>query len=137
MTVNAVVQGVWSVLLSRSSGSRDVVFGAVVSGRPLDSTGVEQMVGMFINTLPVRAVVPADEPVVGLCQRLQIAQAEAREYDRTPLWKIQRWSEVPRPHPLFDSLLVYENYPLPSDLGRSPAGCGSASSRRMNAPPIR
>ncbi len=116
VTVNAVVQAAWGLLLSRYSGNDDVVFGAVASGRPVGLPGVEQIVGMFINSLPVRVQVAADESLAELCQRLQLAQAEAREYQHTPLWKVQGWSQVPRPTPLFDSLVIYENYPLPADM---------------------
>ena len=116
VTVNAVVQAAWGLLLSRYSGNDDVVFGAVVSGRPVGLAGVEQIVGMFINSLPVRVQLAADESLARLCQRLQLAQAEAREYEHTPLWKVQGWSQVPRPTPLFDSLVIYENYPLPADM---------------------
>jgi amino acid adenylation domain-containing protein/non-ribosomal peptide synthase protein (TIGR01720 family) len=112
ITMNTLVQGAWALLLSRYAGEDDVVFGSVLSGRPADLPGVEEMVGMFINTLPVRVRVPQAVPVAEWLSALQAEQAEAREFEYTPLMRAQEWSQVPRGTPLFDSLLVFENYPL-------------------------
>jgi amino acid adenylation domain-containing protein/non-ribosomal peptide synthase protein (TIGR01720 family) len=112
LTLNTVVQGAWAILLQRYSGERDVVFGATVSGRPPDLPGVEQMVGLFINTLPVRIRIPADGEVLPWLQAIQAEQFEQRQYEYTPLAQIQGWSEVPRGQPLFESLVVFENYPV-------------------------
>jgi amino acid adenylation domain-containing protein/non-ribosomal peptide synthase protein (TIGR01720 family) len=116
LTLNTLVQGAWALLLSRYSGEADVVFGATVSGRPAALEGVEQMVGMFINTLPVRARVRGEEPVSAWLRVLQEEQADARQYDFTPLLQAQAWSEVPRGRPLFESLVVFENYPIDAAL---------------------
>src|SRR5262249_9623728 len=112
VTLNTVVQGAWALLLSRYSGSEDVVFGATVSGRPASLAGVEEMVGLFINTLPVRVRVKRDERVGGYLQRLQEQQVEVRQYEYSPLVEVQGWSEVGRGVRLFDTLLVFENYPV-------------------------
>ena len=111
VTLNTVSQAAWGLLLSRYSGEPEVVFGATVSGRPPELSGVESMVGLFINTLPVRVRVDETAGVAQWLQRLQDQQAEAREFEYTPLVEVQRWSEVPRETPLFESLLVFENYP--------------------------
>jgi len=112
VTLNTLVQGAWALLLSRYSGEAEVVFGTVVSGRPAALEGVEQMVGMFINTLPVRVEV-ADEQVVGeWLRQLQERQAEAREYEAVSLVQVQGWSEIERGQPLFESIIVFENYPV-------------------------
>ncbi|GHF24625.1 hypothetical protein GCM10010218_01480 [Streptomyces mashuensis] len=112
LTVNAVVQGAWALLLSRYSGERDVVFGATVSGRPADLPGVDSIVGMMINTLPVRAAVDGRAPVAEWLAGVQRAQVEARQYEYVPLTQIQNWSGVGRGTNLFDSLVVFENYPM-------------------------
>ncbi|WP_432079901.1 condensation domain-containing protein, partial [Streptomyces sp. YPW6] len=117
VTVNAVVQAVWALLLARVSGERDVVFGTTVSGRPADLAGVEGMVGLFINTLPVRVRV-GDGSAFGLVERVHRDQAELRRFDYAPLADVQRWSDVAAGEPLFESLFVFENYPL----GQSGAG---------------
>ncbi len=112
LTLNAVVQGVWALLLSRYSGERDVCFGATVSDRPANLPGVEDITGIFLNTLPVRAELPDDAGVVEWLQRLQTAQAESRRFGFVPLAQIQSWSELPRGDHLFDSIVVFENYPI-------------------------
>ncbi|HVH13658.1 MAG TPA: condensation domain-containing protein, partial [Longimicrobium sp.] len=112
VTPNTVVQGAWALLLSRYAGRDDVVFGATVSGRPAGLPGVERMVGLFINTLPVRVWVDADQPVRGWLTGVQHHQAEARQHEHARLLDVQGWSEAPREHPLFGSLVVFENYPL-------------------------
>ena len=118
LTLNTIVQGAWALLLSRYSGSEDVVFGATVSGRPAELSGVEQMLGLFINTLPVRVKIEGSERVIQWLQRMQAEEAEARQYEYTPLVEVQRWSEVERGLPLFDSILVFENYPVDASLLR-------------------
>jgi Non-ribosomal peptide synthetase modules and related proteins len=110
LTLNTVVQGVWSILLSRYSGSEDVVYGVVVSGRPTELGGVESMVGLFINTLPVRVQVPGDQVVSQWLRQLQSRQAEMRQYEYNSLVEIQGWSDVPRGEPLFEMIFVFENY---------------------------
>src|SRR5581483_6156079 len=95
VTLNTLVQGAWAVMLSRHSGQPEVVFGVTVSGRPAGLKGVERMVGLFINTLPVRVRVAAQEEVAGWLKVLQAGQVEMREYEYSPLVEVQGWSEVP------------------------------------------
>jgi amino acid adenylation domain-containing protein/non-ribosomal peptide synthase protein (TIGR01720 family) len=121
VTVNTIVQGAWAVLLSRYSRTRDVIFGATSSGRPTTLSGVESMVGLFISTLPVRVDVDPMASAWPWLRAMQEAQAEARQYEYTPLVDIQRWSELPAGVPLFDSLLAFENYPVNDGLVRGVA----------------
>jgi hypothetical protein len=114
LTLNTLVQGAWALLLSRYSGQQDVVFGATVSGRPPDLEGVEEMVGVFINTLPVRVKVTPELTVVDWLRRLQKEQLESRQYEYSPLRRVQGWSEVKRGSQLFQSIVVFENYPASS-----------------------
>jgi amino acid adenylation domain-containing protein len=114
LTLNTVVQGAWALLLNRYSGEQQVVFGATVSGRPAALAGVETMLGIFINTLPVRVRIRRDAPLSSWLKELQNVQAEMRQYEHSPLVQIQGWSEVPRGLPLFESLIVFENYPIDS-----------------------
>src|SRR5262249_19363186 len=95
----------------RYTGVDDVVFGATVSGRPAVLDSVESIVGLFINTLPVRVRVPPDDLLMPWLKQLQADQLDARQYDYSPLAKIQAWSEAPRGVPLFYTLLAFENYP--------------------------
>ena len=111
LSLNSLVQGAWAVLLSRYSGEEDVIFGVVVSGRPAALAGVESMVGLFMNTLPVRVRVSPEASLIPWLQALQAQQVEARHYEYSPLVQVQRWSDVPPGLPLFDTLLVFQNYP--------------------------
>jgi amino acid adenylation domain-containing protein/non-ribosomal peptide synthase protein (TIGR01720 family) len=117
LTLSTVVQGAWGLLLSRYSGEQDVVFGASVSGRPAGLAGVESMVGLFINTLPVRASATPEARAAPWLKALQDRHVESRQYEFTPLSDVHRWSEVPRAAPLFESLVVFENYPVDAPAG--------------------
>ncbi|OUL26116.1 non-ribosomal peptide synthetase [Nostoc sp. 106C] len=116
VTVNTLVQGAWAILLNRYSGEEDVVFGATSAGRPPALVGSDSMVGLFINTLPVRVQVSGDELLIPWLQKLQAQQVEAQQYEYSPLVQVQGWSEVPRDLPLFESILVFENYPVDASL---------------------
>ncbi|MFQ4145498.1 amino acid adenylation domain-containing protein [Chlorogloeopsis sp. ULAP02] len=112
ITLNTLVQGAWAWLLSYYSGEKDVIFGVTVSGRPVTLAGAESMIGLFINTLPLRVQVSDDTSVVALLKQIQAQQAEISQYEYSPLVQVQGWSEVPRGISLFDSILVFENYPV-------------------------
>jgi amino acid adenylation domain-containing protein len=111
LTINTLLQGAWAILLSRYTGCEDIVFGATTSGRPSDLPGSCEMIGLFINTLPARVHVSPESSLVDWLQAIQRNQAEAREYDYRSLAEVQRWSEAPSGEPLFESILVFENYP--------------------------
>ncbi|QFU93019.1 Linear gramicidin synthase subunit B [Amycolatopsis sp. YIM 10] len=111
LTVNTVFQAAWSLLLSRYSGSDDVVFGVTSSGRPVELPGVEEIAGMFINTLPARVRIPGDRTIADWLPEFQREETERRQFEFSPLAKVQDWSEVPSGATLFDSILVFENYP--------------------------
>jgi amino acid adenylation domain-containing protein/non-ribosomal peptide synthase protein (TIGR01720 family) len=118
LTMNTLVQGAWAMLLSRYSFQREVVFGTVISGRSPQLSGIESMVGLFINTLPVRVNVPPDETVISWLKQLQDQQAQLREYGYSPLSEIHRWSDVPAGVPLFESIIAFENYPVDDAVSR-------------------
>ncbi|MDD2050653.1 amino acid adenylation domain-containing protein [Pseudomonas putida] len=119
VTLNTVIQAAWLVLLQRYSGQQCVAFGATVAGRPGDLPGVEEQVGLFINTLPVIARVPAHLPLGQWLQELQAQNLQLREYEHTPLFEIQRWAG--QGDALFDTLLVFENFPVDQALSTSVA----------------
>ncbi|HZI11032.1 MAG TPA: amino acid adenylation domain-containing protein [Myxococcus sp.] len=112
LTLNTLLQAAWALLLARHSGLDDVLFGITVAGRPPELPGADNMVGLFINSLPARVRLPAHEPLLSWLQSLQAQQQELQSHEHSPLVQVQGWSEVPRGTPLFDSLLVFENYPL-------------------------
>lgn len=109
LTMNTLMQGVWALLLHRYTGSTNIVYGVTVSGRPEDLPGVEQRVGMYINTLPLHSIYGEEAGVVEWLQALQQHQQRSREYQYTALSNIQQWNMLPGD--LFDSLLAFANYP--------------------------
>ncbi|MFH5207317.1 amino acid adenylation domain-containing protein [Antrihabitans sp. NCIMB 15449] len=109
VTVNTVVQVVWGILLSRLTGRDDVVFGATVSGRPPELSGVESMVGLFINTIPVRVQYQPSESAADLLSRVQAEQADLLGHHYLGLAQIHAAAGVGAE---FDSLLVFESYPV-------------------------
>lgn len=137
LTLNTIAQAAWSLLLGRYSGEKDVVFGTVLSGRSGDLAGIESMVGMFINTLPVRVKIPTHETVLSWLKTLQEEQVELRQYEYSSLLQVQGWSELKRGQSLFDSVLVFENYPVDDLLREGAAGLTIQSARfieRTNYP---
>ena len=115
VTLNTVVQAAWALLLKQYTGQQQVVFGATVAGRPHNLPKAEDILGLFINTLPV-IVEPKAECLIGdYLRELQTTNAEIREYEHTPLADIQRWAENTG-NALFDSIIVFENYPIDKSL---------------------
>ncbi|MFB2875779.1 amino acid adenylation domain-containing protein, partial [Floridanema aerugineum] len=115
LTLNNLVQTTWALLLSRYSQETDVVFGATVSGRPAALAGVESMVGLFINTLPMRVQFSESKELLGLLKDLQAQLVESEQFSYSSLVEIQGWSDVKRGTALFESILVFENYPVDSE----------------------
>lgn len=111
VTFNTLLQCSWGVQLSHWSGQLDVIFGATVSGRAPELSGADCMIGLLINTLPVRIRVRDQVTVSSLLQEVQQQAIEARQFEYTPLIQIHSWSGVPHRFPLFESVLIYENFP--------------------------
>lgn len=114
LTLNTLVQGAWALLLARASGQATVLFGATVAGRPPELADAEQRVGLYIHTVPLPVAVP---PQAAPGPWLQALQQQFRGHEQQAhlgLAEIQRCSAVPGGSPLFDSVLVFENYPLSS-----------------------
>ncbi|MGS0743754.1 amino acid adenylation domain-containing protein [Glaciimonas sp. GG7] len=111
VTFNTLMQGAWSLLLQHYTGKSSVVFGTTVAGRPADLVDVEQVLGLFINTLPVVATPQSGLSVEAWLRVLQADNLALREHEHTPLFEIQRWAGSGG-QALFDSLIVFENYPV-------------------------
>jgi amino acid adenylation domain-containing protein/non-ribosomal peptide synthase protein (TIGR01720 family) len=112
LTPSTIFQAVWALILGRYLGEEDVLLGAAFSGRPPDLPGIESMVGLFIGTLPVRVRVGGDESFLPWVKRLQEVQVDLQQHQHAALVEIQSWSGVPRGVPMFESLVVFENYPV-------------------------
>jgi Condensation domain len=111
VTLASVYQAIWALIISARAGCGTVVFGTTVSGRPATIAGIERMVGLFINSLPIRAQVDAARDVLALALQLQQQHLRLIEYQHSPLTDIQRWAQAPRTGGLFDSVVVVGNYP--------------------------
>ncbi|WP_193076123.1 non-ribosomal peptide synthetase, partial [Pseudomonas sp. FME51] len=111
VTLNTLVQAAWLILLQHYTGQDSVVCGVTVSGRPADLDGIEQQLGLFINTLPLAARPLPEQSVGQWLQALQAQNLALREHEYTPLYEVQRWAGSSG-EALFDTLLVFENYPI-------------------------
>ncbi|MFI6006632.1 condensation domain-containing protein, partial [Streptomyces sp. NPDC051366] len=109
LTMNTLVQGAWALLLGTLTGRDDVVFGTTVSGRPPELPGIESMVGLFINTVPVRVRLDSSETVLDLLTRIQREQTDLLDHQYLSLAEIQQTAGIGE---LFDTTTVFENYPL-------------------------
>ncbi|WP_315901217.1 non-ribosomal peptide synthetase [Rhodococcus sp. BP22] len=126
VTVNTVLQASWGVLLGRLTDSQDVVFGATVSGRPPTLAGVESMVGLFLNAIPVRVRTKAGDTLADLVRRLQGEQSDLFDYHYLGLSDIQESLGL---RTLFDSLVVFESAPVDGQgLSEANSGAGNMAS---------
>ena len=112
LTINTVLQGAWGLTLADTTGSGDVVFGVTVSGRPPEIPGIDAAIGMFVNTVPARFRVTEGDTAAIALRRLQDGQATTLDHQQVGLSRIQRAAGL---GPLFDTLVVFENYPLDED----------------------
>ncbi|WP_067510180.1 non-ribosomal peptide synthetase [Actinoplanes sp. TFC3] len=112
LTMSTLVLGAWALLLSRYSGSRDVCFGGTVSGRAADLAGIDSIVGMLVNTLPVRVRVDGAQDLLTWLAGLQAEQAYARDFEAVSLTQAQSCSGLSAGDNLFDNIIVFENFPF-------------------------
>ncbi|MDY6946861.1 MAG: amino acid adenylation domain-containing protein [Pseudomonadota bacterium] len=129
VTLNTLVQAVYSLLLSHYSSSNDVVFGVTLAGRPTELLEVERAVGLFINTLPLRVRVQPAKMVSEWLLDLQDAQTSLLDYQFSSLTDVRCWSEVGAGEPLFRSIVVFENFP--TQVAQSVAASGSLTVDRI------
>jgi len=120
VTLNTVFQALWGILLCKYNNTEDVVFGAVVSGRPAEIPGIETAVGLFINTIPVRIKTDDVEDFESLIKEVQQKGLEAEKYSYFPLNEVKKYSESK--DGLINHILVFENYPLQQAVENSGKG---------------
>ncbi len=132
LTRNTLVQGAWALLLSRYSGETDIVFGATRACRrsALGGEGTDTMVGVFINTLPLRVEVVPGMELTSWLEDLRARWSALRDHEHTPLVNIREWSDLPPGAPLFQTLLVFEDYLLDARL-RAQGGAFQSRSFRL------
>ncbi len=112
LTIATVLQGAWALLLARYGTEDDVIFGAVLSGRPAELAGADRMIGLFLNTVPLRACARPDIKVADWLQGLQSEHHRREKHGHAALADIQRWAGTKADRPLFETLLIIENLPL-------------------------
>ncbi|NML37861.1 amino acid adenylation domain-containing protein [Chitinophaga sp. G-6-1-13] len=110
ITESTFIQAAWGILLNRYNNTDDAVFGAVVSGRPAELKGIEEMIGLFSNTVPVRVRLSEDETVLALLKKMQQAATMGSHYHYVQLAEVQAATTLGRN--LFDHILVFENFPV-------------------------
>lgn len=108
LTLNTVLQGVWAILLNYYTKQEDIVFGVTVSGRSIELPHVDKMIGLFINTLPLRIQISSQDSLFEVLQKVQSQLAYLHQYAYTPLANIQAWCS--NSESLFESIFVFENY---------------------------
>ena len=112
VTLNTLLQAAWALLLSRYSGEEEVVFGAVRACRKSSIEGADEMVGIFINTLPMRICVSPNARTGDWLKEVRRQWVSMRDYEHTPLVEVQKYSDIPAGKPLFESILMFDNYEL-------------------------
>ncbi|MBA9085510.1 amino acid adenylation domain-containing protein/non-ribosomal peptide synthase protein (TIGR01720 family) [Fontibacillus solani] len=120
VTVNTLIQTAWGILLQRYNGTDDVVFGNVVSGRPADIPGIETMIGLFINTVPVRIRCHSEATVEEVMRTVQEQALSSQAYDTYPLYEIQALSS--QKQGLINHIVVFENYPVDQQVEEMESG---------------
>ncbi|MVO98369.1 non-ribosomal peptide synthase/polyketide synthase [Paenibacillus lutrae] len=129
VTINTLMQTIWGILLQKYNGTNDVVFGSVVSGRPSDIPNVEGMIGLFINTIPVRVLSEEGETFTGLMKKTQQKALSSGSYDTFPLYEIQALTE--HKQDMIDHIMVFENYPVDEQIEQ--LGDGEEASFSINS----
>ncbi len=112
LTLATIINSIWVILLSRYTCRNNILYGYSVAGRPADLNGVESMVGMFVNTLPIHVNIDTEQLFLSWLQDFQLQLAEIRRYEYTQLTEIHGWSKVSQKLTLFESIVVVENFPV-------------------------
>ncbi|HVC93235.1 MAG TPA: amino acid adenylation domain-containing protein [Pirellulales bacterium] len=120
LTLGSLLAGAWGLLLARHSGHDDVLFGVTVSGRPAELVGVERMVGPLLNNLPLRVRLSSSESPAAWLRHIQGSLAELGHYSYCSLSDIGEWTGIKTAGRLFQSLVVFQNYPLGADSTKRP-----------------
>ncbi|MEP7243830.1 MAG: amino acid adenylation domain-containing protein [Gammaproteobacteria bacterium] len=138
VTVNTLMQAAWGLLLHRYSSESDVLFGVTLSGRSAPVENIASTVGLVINSLPMCLRIEGSRTLSAWLQDVQKSQMSLQQFEHVPLVEAQRWSEIPRGKPLFESLLVFENYPVRAGWENRPSGIqlSEVGSRERDSYPL-
>ncbi len=117
ITLNTLIQGIWSILLSKFLDSEDVVFGTIASGRSIALPNAELMAGMLMTMLPLRVKLDSEQDLSDWLNNIQIRQLKIRKYDYVNLDEVLSWSKADTPNLLFDNIVIFQNIPLANIVG--------------------
>lgn len=137
VSMGTLVQGVWALMLGQLTGKQDVIFGTTVSGRPAEVPGVDQMVGLFVNSLPIRAEYAPSETLGQVLKNLQERQTALLDHHHFGLHRIQREAGLKE---LFNTIVLFQSFPVDKEaLGaaNTAAGVSFTGIRPPPAPPTR
>lgn len=134
VTMNTVIQTIWGIILSRYNATNDVMFGAVVSGRPPEIDNIESMVGLFINTIPVRIMYDCNDRFIDILRKVQGEAAKNKNHHYYPLFKIQAESHLKQN--LIDHIMVFENYPTEELIQRNINNQNGIDNSRITNPQV-
>ena len=112
--MNTLVEGAWALLLSQYNNEEDIVYGTTRSCRQASIEGAESMIGLLMNTVPVRVNIPKQTKMIDWLMQLWEQHTRMLEYIHPPLYEIQKWSDMTHGSPLFESLVFLEDYNLSS-----------------------
>ena len=129
VTLNTLIQTTWGIVLAKFNGRKDVVFGVVVSGRPHEIEGIESMIGLFINTIPVRIRYNANTKFNDLIRNAQENAVDSEPHHYYSLAEIQ--AETPLKRDLLDHILVAEDFPVKQKIERALEKRNQYSTQRM------
>lgn len=127
ITMNTIVQGAWAIILSVYASEKDVVFGVIRGGPPEDLAGSREMVGLFVNTLPMRVQIDPGAPLIPWLKEIRTQWNALRAHGHTPLARIQSWSGLQGRSPLFETTVMYQRYQLDVELQEHTAGAVRSS----------
>jgi amino acid adenylation domain-containing protein len=133
LTASVVVQVAWAILLSMYAREQDVIFGLTVAGRPPELSDVESIVGLFINSLPVRLRLDQAAPILHLLRTAMEQQAAREDHLHTPLDQIKAWAGITGDAMLFENLVVFENYPIDHMIAKFGTRLGFSDVRVIDA----
>ncbi len=119
ITLNTLIQAAWALVLSKYNSENDLLYGVTVSGRSADLEGIQSIVGLFINTIPIRIKIDNHKNIIDWLNETQLSFSELLQYEYTPLVNIHKWSNIPGTEEMFKSILVVENYPIDESIKKT------------------
>lgn len=116
ITIAALMNAAWAILIQKIDRRNDIIFGTTTSGRNISVEGIENAVGLFINTVPLRVISKTDMSVMDLVRNIMQDTLKREQFEHTPLTEIKKIAGIGSEHDLFNTIVVVENYPLTQNM---------------------